>query len=346
MTTIDNLNYRVLSAAVNKIQAAPTFLTDLFFSNRIPREAQTIDIDIIVGNTSLAPFVAPYQGAKVVKKLGRKQSTVKAPIIRNKKQLPASMFSEREAGTTVYINKEGRQAAQEKKIKMEQQDLKDRATRRIEWMCAQALTGSMIVEQEDVSFNIDFGLPDAHKPILEGQALWSDKVNSNPLKNIDEWKKLVNQATGQNVTDIVLGSRAESDFLSHPKVLEAYDKKNINVGQMDLNESNYLGTYRGMKIWSDSEQYQDDAGETKDMINPDACVLVAKSDDFELNFGAVEDLKAGGDVVTEFFSKMWEEHDPSAMWLLVETRPIPIPKRIESIVYAIVTEEPEEDEEA
>lgn len=336
MVNISALNYRVLSEAINKIQPPKTFFRDMFFGNRIPRESQYIDIDVIVGDKKLAPFVAPYEGGTVIKKLGKQLSSIKAPKIRPKKELPAAWFSEREAGTTVYLNPGDREQAQLTKINRELSDLKDKIVRREEWMCAKALTGAITVSQDNVAFSIDFGLPVAHKPVLTSTALWSDKTNSDPLSNLDDYIALVSDDSGYNVTDIVFGRNAAKAFKAHPKVLEAYDKEHIVVGEIKLKGSNYLGNYDGVDLWVNGEKYTDDAGATQYMLDPNALVVVAKNNDFELNYGAVEDLDAGGDVAVEYFSKMWKENDPSAMWILAEARPLPIPKRIESIVYAKV----------
>jgi hypothetical protein len=342
---ISNLTWRTLSAAVDKIQSPSTFLQNLIYGNRIPRETSTIDIDVIIGNKKLAPFVSPVDGAgKVVSRLGRQSSTVKAPAIRLKKKLPASMFNEREAGTTIYINAQEKQKAKLRKIGMEQKDLKDQVVRRTEWMCAQSLKGEINVDQEDIKFNINFALPETHKPVLTLTAKWNDltkredgtdyeDVISNPIGDIEDWILLVNQDTGKNATDLILGKNAAKSFKHHPQVEKHFKNK---VESQTNKGSNYLGNIQGVDIWQYAEQYTDDAGAVQYMIDPDAAVLIARGDDFELNFGVVEDLDAGGDVVLEFFSKMWKENDPSAYWLLVDSHPLPVPKRIESIVYAIV----------
>lgn len=340
---ISNLSFRTLSAAVNKIQSPSTFLQDLIFKNRIPRETNIIDIDVIVGNKKLAPLCSPIDGAgKVVSRLGKQSSTIKAPSVRIKKKLPASMFSEREAGTSVYINKEERENSKLKKLAREQKDLKDQIVRRTEWFCSQALKGAINVTQDDIAFNIDFALPAANKPVLTSTAKWNDLTKkaggtayedtiSSPSSNVDDWLIQINQATGLNATDMILGQNAGKYFKNHPLVAKDLDTKN-NQGK----GSNYVGKYKNLDVWQYSEQYVDDSGVTQNMLDPNACVVIAVCDDYELNFGAVEDLDAGGEVVTEFFSKMWKENDPSAYWLLVDSHPLPVPKRVEATIYAIV----------
>lgn len=346
---ISNLTWRTLSASVNKIKSPSTFITDLIFGNRIPRETNKIDIDVIVGNKKLAPFVSPIDGAgKVVKRLGKKSSTVQAPAIRLKKKLPASMFSEREAGTSVYINAGEREKAKAQKVGREQKDLKDQIVRRTEWMCCNALKGEIKVEQEDIAFEIDFALPETHKPVLTSTAKWNDltkrasgtaaeDVVSNPIGDIEDWITLINQDSGLNATDIILGQAAAKSYKHHPKVQAELNNSGVKFGQIDQQKSsNYIGRIKNVDIWEYSEQYIDDNGQAQNMIDTNAAIVIARCDDYELNFGAVEDLDASGEVVTEFFSKMWKENDPSAWWLLVDSHPLPIPKRVEATVYATV----------
>jgi hypothetical protein len=331
---MDLLHWRSLTEAVNNIVVPGRMLLTMVFTRVRKHTTRTIDIDIIEGNKKLAPFVSPVEGGVVVTKLGRKMSTVTAPRIRLKTPLSASDFNERAAGAAVYVTGTDKDRFKKEKIALEQQNLKDQALRRIHWMCAQALTGKITVTQDNLSFEIDFLFPTTHKPVLDGTNVWTD-AGSNPVKDIRTWKRL-GANKGHNLRLAFSTPAATDALLKNEEARKMLDNRAINVGQLVIDGTDYIGRINGVDIYEFSEEYVDDAGTSHPMLPDRTFTMLDPDARFDMNYAAVEDLEAGGNVVTEFFSKQYEEKDPSAMWLLVESDPLPTVNQPGAVVHATV----------
>ena len=331
---MDLLHWRSLTEAVNNIVTPGRVLIDKVFTRVRKHATRTIDVDIIEGNKKLAPFVSPIEGGVVITKLGRKMSTVQAPRIRIKTTLNPSDFNDRAPGGVVYASVQDKEKYKKEKIALEQQNMKDQSFRRIHWMCAQALTGKITVAQDNVAFEIDFLFPVAHKPVLEGNAVWSDAA-ATILKNIRTWKRL-GASKGHNLRLAFSTPSVTDALLANEEIKKLLDNRRLNVGALELDGTDYIGRLAGVDIYEFSEEYVDENNQSQPMLPDGTFTMLDPDARFDMNYAAVEDLDAGGDVVTEFFSKSWTEKDPSRLWLLIESDPLPTVNQPGAVVHATV----------
>jgi hypothetical protein len=327
-------NWRSLTQALIQIKPAKLDRVMMIFKPGQKHATQTIDFDQIVGAEKLAPFVSPIDGGVVVSKLGKTTRTVKAPRIRMKKQLTPSDFQERPAGGTVYVGAGDYEQGVREKIALEQLDLKERALRRLAWMCWKALTGTISVVQENIAFQIDYGVPADNKKTLTSTARWGESA-ADIVANIQSWIDLGNRS-GYTMDQGFMGTKAADLFIKNSDVRAEIDNRKIEGGMLVLDGSDYIGRFRGVNFYRVSDTYVDDTGTVQKMVNDYDVIITSQSAPFTLEYGAVQDIKAGGNVATDWFSKMYEEEDPSALWLLVETNPLPVIKKTDALVYAVV----------
>ena len=160
-------SWRVMTPAINQIAAPPMLLQDLIFRQQNTRASEYIDVDVVIGGKYIAPFVTQIDSAEQVAKMGRETRSVQAPRIRLKKPFTASeLLATRAAGSSIYVDGSASLTAyRQQKLAQELQDLKNRIITTKEWMCSQALTGTLTVSQENLSFTVDYNLPNAHKPV-------------------------------------------------------------------------------------------------------------------------------------------------------------------------------------
>lgn len=186
------IDWRVLTRAVEKVKTPPRLLQDLIFRVRNPNEADTIDVDITVGGRKLAPFVTDVEGGKIVSGSTRSQRSVKTPRIRLKEPLTAKKLrSERGVGQPFYAaGPKSVEEAEQAKIMKSMQELKNKILTTLEWMCAQALTGKIIVEQDNVAFEVNYQMPQEHKITLAGEAKWTGK-EADPLNDMQAWNDMI-----------------------------------------------------------------------------------------------------------------------------------------------------------
>lgn len=338
LSTVPNYDFRALSTSINAINPPPSLILDVIFKTKNQNFGTSLDIDVLGdAGKKLAPFVAPMQAGKVIQALSRSTKNIKFPRIRIKKQLPAKdLMLTRDLGQSVYLG-EGKSPldAVNSKLAREQQHLKNLIVRRMEWMAAQALKGSVSYESDDVEFTIDFGVPDSHKVTLSSTSVWGG-TSADILGNIRTWKNKILQATNLTADKALIGTSALDLLLEDEQIRKLLDNRNLNAGALSLDSSAYVGRLCGVDIYECAEQYIDDDGNAHDMIDDNAFVLLASAGGFVQEFGLIEDLEA--QVAMEFFSKLWYEKDPSSAWLLAESNPLPVVYQPEAIVYATVCE--------
>jgi hypothetical protein len=333
------LHWRALTTAINQIKVAPRLLQKLIFKDRNTHPSEYVDVDITVGNQKLLPFVSPIEGGVVVEQLGREQRAVRTPRLRAKKPLPAqALLTQRGPGAKIYATGSGDiNAWKEKKVGMENKDLKTRVERTIEWMCAQALcTGALTVSQDNIAFQVDYLLPSAHKITLTGDNRWGQSAADIPA-NIETWANLILSAYGAGPDLLLLGTGAAEKFLADDKVQAEYDRRHIIVGDLRPDfKTEYLGPYKGLDVYKYPFEYETSAGAKTKIVGSNKAVLVNSQARFSIEFGLILDLDAGVNVMDEYFAKSWMQKDPSVLWLLAESRPLPVPWEPEAYVAATV----------
>jgi len=344
MPTLETFGWVSLTEAVNKIQAPKSFILDTIFR---PKKKQhltdKVQLAIKVGNKKLAPFVKRTSPASVVDKLGASADFVQLPRIRLKKPLEAKeLLFQQDGSFPVYVSGQNLSSFREQKIAEELQDLKDRITRRMEWLAAKALSGSVSVAQDDLTLSYNYLMPNDNKPALTGTALWSDATNCDPIANIRSWQVVSQNGSGKIPTIGVARTEVINALLASTKAKDYLNNRRMVVGEVNTNKVanelgvKFIGNIEGVDIYEYNETYTDDSRSTQPMIPADRFILVSPNAENRLHFGAIEDLEAGQNIAMEFFSKDWIEKDPSVYWLLTESSPLPVPHEPESIIYAKV----------
>lgn len=345
--TINPFGFHALTEAVNQMQPVPSFIRNLLFKRVETHATTSVLVDVIVGGQKIAPFVKRGNPAKIVGNLGQKTNLVEPPKLRMKKLLtPSDLFYNRGAGAPIFVpggaaGNDPIQQAKIKKMGMEQKDLRDIGDRTIEYLCAKGLAGGYSITQDDGIFSIDFSMPEANKPVLLTTAKWDAPTTCKPTKNMREWKVIAQKASGKIPTAAVMNSSTFELYLAADDVVKYLDKLKINIGSINTEQS-VLDSGAEKKALIDGLTYYvydgvyTDANGAQQLLIPDGYVaLVSPSADHRLQFAAIEDLEAGT-VVGQYFSKDWVEKDPSGLWLLVETNPLPTFNEPAANIYAKV----------
>lgn len=334
---IQSFDWRSMTPAIKQVPKAPRMLQDLIFKKRNPVAAEHIDIDIIVGGRKILPFVSNSAGGTVIDKLTGEMRSVKAPRLRPKKPFGAvELLTQRGPGKAFYVTGGGVNAERNRKIGEELMDLRNRVDMTVEYMCAQALSGSFSVSQDDYQFAIDYNMPATHLPTL-GSGLGWNEAGGDVMADIDEWAQLISDATGYGPDIAICGKNVVAALRGNSDVQALLDNRRNEAGGMfwDTN-SNYLGNLNGIKLYRYGNSYTDAADASQTFISDDAFILVSTQARFTIEFGMISDLDAGASIVGEYFAKSWLEKDPSVLWMLAESRPLPVLWQPEAIVNADV----------
>lgn len=340
LLNFDEFKWRAMTSAINQIKPAARMFQDLIFRTRNTNPSEHIDVDVEIGGRKIAPFVSPIQGGIVVEKQGREMRSVRAPRIRLKKPFSAhELLTTRATGSGFYASGGGDlRRYRQQKIAKELKDLKNnRIDNTVEWMCAQALTGTLAYSGPSVAFQVDYQIPTAHVVTLSGTDLWSDTSNSDPIANMDTWADLIINALGYGPDLMICGTNAAKYLRKNTEVRDILDNRRMQGGNIIWRaSSNYLGNLNGIECYRYGTKYDDLNNVEQNFLHPSYVMLVATQARFSIEFALILDLKAGARVEAEYFSKSWEEEDPSNLWILGESRPLPVPWQPEAIIYAKV----------
>ena len=231
----------------------------------------------------------------------------------------------------------------------------DGITRREEWMAASALTtGKINVVGDGVNDLIDFQMAATHLVDLNGNDLWSDTVNSDPVANLQAWCLLTLKDAGFSCNTIVMDPDAWKLFINHPKVkgnTELLSRFKIQTGQIDPQQMDegiaFCGTINDGIVFADiyvyAEWYIDDQdNDTEKPILPSGTVICGnpRAQNSKL-YGAIQDMKAlqelGGTLIAApFYPKTWITDDPSVQWLMLQSASLPALNQPDAFVSALV----------
>lgn len=346
--TINLFQSRVMLAMLEQMLPVRTFFLDRFFDGTNPMVSNTehIDIDVIKGNRRMAPFVNPKLEGKVVERDGYKTFSYKPAYIKPKMITTAEDILKRQPGEIVYGATQTPADRAAEQLSRDMAELDRMITRRIEWMCAKALTtGKIPVQGDGIDDEVDFLMSSDNIITLSGTALWSDFTNADPLQNLRTWKRQMSKASGLVATDVVMGADAMDNFLKCDNVLGAnnlFDMRNVNIGRIeprimaDMGVT-YYGTITeiGLDLWTYEEYFYNEVTRTTDDMMPkDKVLLLASGARREMHYGAIKDLSAIAPVPR--FPKTWTKEDPSARFLMVQSAPLPAPHQVDGQLVATV----------
>lgn len=343
----DVLSWASMTAVVNELKSPHRFLRDLLFSDQDPRPTETLEIGILIGDRVVAPFVRRGAEAIEVTPFQEKIYNVTAPNIRIKRHLEAGeLLFNRRVGHVIHAEENDVLDAAQEHVARNSLRLAQVVDEAEEYLCAQAIRGaiSYSVDGEEI-FSITFPRSASHAVTLTN--FW-DGMAADVELDFRTALNLVAQDTGLSVTDVILGSEATNSFIKDAKVQALLDNRRIDAGQMMLNRgveqsgAIFLGTFRGVQVWSYTRATQvPSAAGMKSLASFDLVrakyaefVVAAPAAENVLYYGAIPDLKAlqGRLFRGRRFSKSWEQEDPSVMWQLLHSRPLPVMRRPDSTV--------------
>jgi len=334
------VSWQTMTAVVNEMKSPNSFLKDLLWSAEQTVPTESIEINTITKLRYTAPFVRVNGEAKMVTGYGESKSIVEAPNIRIKKpEQPSNLLYRRTPGSLIYVqNGQTQLSAAQEIIARNLKVMNDYVSNTEEWMCAQALVGTIAysVAGNDV-FTITFPKPAGNTITLS--TFWddSDATLPNLEDNFRTAKKVMADEVGIAPTDAIMGASAASNFL---RCLKA-SKLNLTTGlfvagQITLEQqfsdkgALFMGRFAGLNVWEYSRTVNFE-GNSTDMIRSKYVEFVSTSQESQriMYYASIADFNAvqSGQFETKRFAKSWIEEDPSVYIQLVASRPLPVPRR-------------------
>lgn len=322
------------------LKVVPTlFVPSQFWTNRCFPTVHTstdeyINFDELSRGRRMAPFVSPMAQGKVMKQEGFSTKRFKPAYIKPKFPVTPNHVIKRVAGEalTGSLSPAQREGAI---IADLMRDGRYMIERRWEWMSARAaIDGKVTVSGEDYpTVEVDFGRDATHTITLTSTALWTDKVNSTPNKNIEAWQLKIQRKSGKVVNDVIMGVDAWAAYIAHPETQNLLETRRGSLSAAETGpavlkdgEPILRGTFGNFRVWTYQDIYEDDTGAVQEMMDQTFVVMADSGIEGVRAFGAIMDRKAGY-AAMPIFPKMFEQDDPSVLYLLMQSAPLMIPTR-------------------
>lgn len=345
-SSADVLSWSTLTPAINEMKSPNDFVKNTIFRVDRPVDTRNIELSFLRRGRKIAPFVK-RNGAAIMTG-GRDESfaIVSPPHIRIKRPMtPSELLTKRRPGSVIFPGADGIGAAMREYMANEMEMMLDDVTNSEEYLACLALRGAIsYTSVDEAAFSVTFPRSASHDITLAGVNLWTDPA-SKPSKNVLQASQLISDDVSLAATDVILGSEAADAFLANAEVEKklTFQPAYYRQGVLDLTNpiassgALLLGEFvHGIRVWRYTRQVEVD-GVATDLIRPKYAEFVANvpAAQFVTYYGAIEDMKAigaGRVLQSKRFSKSWEEEDPSARMLLVESNPLPCMRRPDATV--------------
>lgn len=330
---------RDLLTVVENFPSVPSFWLDTFFGSSHFSNNEYIDFDLIDKGKRLAPFVVPnVQGQPM---LQRRESirSFKPAYLKPKDAVDPQRVLRRRPGEA--LGGDMTPAEREDAIIADiLADHDEMIRRRWEWMACEAVVkGEVTVEGENYPTRIvQFGRAAANNVVLSGGAQWGES-GGDPLANIKAWATQIMRA-GRRAERLIMGLDASAAFFADAKIADMLETRRGSTARMErYNVSGSPTVYHGdlpggIEVWTYNDVFEDNDGVEQPFLDPADVVLAGEVQGVRA-FGAIMDRKADWAPLA-MFPKMWEQDDPSGLFLMTQSAPLMVPLRPNASLRATV----------
>jgi len=325
---MDNLfKLRTLTTAVNMMYDPSMVIYNKYFASKARGEiTDRLAFDVITGSQKILENMSIYAAAKVTDKTSRKTITLEAPRLATKRHIAAAELN--------AMRGYGMQAGAEmlaSRISREQMDMMSEHWRTLEFWAAHAIKGK-IYDSDLKTLLVDYLVASDHEVTLTGTDLFTDS-SSDPVAKIREHKRKIEQDSGGPITgwSMICGYEVYDALLKNDRILKLL--KYTGDKGIRIAEEADVSRLVGCNIMEYTGSYLDASGTRQYYIDSDEYVLIGESPDLtDLPYAPIIDFDAPGGVGNSgagqiWFSKSWDEKDPSGRWIKVEGRPLPVLQR-------------------
>jgi hypothetical protein len=351
----DMFQTRTMLAAVEQMHRPPKFLDGVIFKRTMPVTTKKVEIDVVKGGKTMAPFVHATLEGKVIQRDSWNNKEYELPYINMKRPTKAGDLLVRNPGQIVYAT--GAQTPQQRAEQLLGKDISElmgMVDWRIEYMCATALdTGIVTASGDGIEMTFDFGIPSAHKLAvanLSTGVAWSDQTDGDPMTDLEAMCNLAYTDSGMSPDFVIMSVEAAAAFRNHAKIsgqTGLMSQTRVNMGQLDPkrlpNGVVYQGflTGLGVDVYTYNASVKNPATGSPVRLMPANKVWVGSSQARnEIHFAVIEDLEAfeggPGAAAVEYFPKTWVTKDPSIRWLQLQSAPLAALHQPDAFVSAAV----------
>lgn len=326
---------RTMLGMIKKAEFAPTtFLRDRYFSNAVNFDTAKVDIDIVDANgRTLAPFVNPKVGGKVVPRSGYQTNTYEAPELSPYMVTTAEDLLKRLPGEELYSEYSPEQRAS-LQLGKDLRDLDEIITAREEAMCAEALfTGQVTIKGEGYDKAISYwDAETSTQPKTTLSTLWS-ATNADVLTDLRTIRREIVKKSGISPTEIVCGADVIDALLTNAKVAEQLNTRRVDLGLIKIddlpNGVTYYGYFGGLDIYGYESWYKNDEGDDVPYVPADTFLMGSPNVKTVMAYGCCAIVDEINDKISMYAEKRvptsWSQRmNPTGRIVQIKSRPLPV----------------------
>ena len=335
-----------LAMVLEETKGLDPYVGNKVFSDKYTHDKGAISFEIIKDEEEISQFSSKNKREpKVVNQGNTKTLTYEAPRI-----YESVIFTAQDIEQFQVLDGQSESAIKlaNDAVQREIRKLKTRFERRLEQMCTSILVnGKLTVNQDDLDFEINFGLAPEQFVTLTTTAKWGASA-ADIMGNITTWRRNIAKKLGMSGDLLLVGSAAADAIRADEKIKKQLDTSYNDAGFLKLQEDfgaagTPVGKLAGAYIFEYSQQYSTTSGGNKtvvDMIPANQAILLStKANAFAKHFGGIARAngKGGFDVEkTEMKFEVFE--DPRGQYIewVIESKPLPVIQRPSALISAVV----------
>lgn len=334
----------VLAMVMDETKGLDPYVSNKVFSDEYTHEKSVIAFEIIKDEDEISQFVAKGKSEpNIINKGNRKTLTYEAPRI-----YEAVRFTSEELEQFQVLDGQSESAIKlaNDAVQREVRKLKTRFERRLEQMCMEILvTGKLTVNQDDLDFEINYGLTSDQFVTLTSTAKWGASA-ADIMGNITAWRRNMSKKLGISGDLLLVGSSAADAIRADEKIKKQLDTSYNDAGFLKLQEEfgaagTPVGKLAGAYIFEYSQQYTKNKTAVDMMPANQAVLLSTKANAFARHYGGIGRIKDGG--ANGFYAEKTKAKievytDPKGHYIdwSLDSKPLPVVQRPNAIVSAVV----------
>jgi hypothetical protein len=322
-----------------------TYFRQLAFPQVLVFDDEYVDFEKIREGRKLAPLVLPTAQGRPVYSQAATAVRIKPAYVKPKDPISPSRLMKRMPGEgLVDINS----MTPAQRFTLLLADIlrvhRETIDRREEWMAAQALIyGKVTLADPDYPTRVvDFQRAADHTVTLTGAQRWG-QAGIEPMDDIQAWVDRVRRAPfGGPTNRLTVGANVLKVLLASTKVKEQLDLQtrgtnaDLNTGLRSGEYVEYIGKLGpNLELWVNTDYYEQPDGTAVPFMDPDGVLLTGPNVQGVRCFGAILDDEAGYRALAAF-PKQWRQPDPSAVFVMTQSAPLPVPVNPNNSLYAKV----------
>lgn len=314
------LDSRTMVAAVEQLKEPETFFLDTFAREMQIHQTKLIEIDLYDEDRLIAPFTLRRAEGQNVELKGFKKFIFEPPYSKPRITITPSDLDQVQPGELAQLTGGGTEMAARfvTLVNKAFRKLSGMMDRTEELMLIQAffdrLTKVWDEEKKELLGEISYSSDNTSTLDTAVSVKW-DNSASDPIRDIQAKRSLINKYTGLNADTIIMGSDAADEFEDNVSVQRRLDNRRMEigdwVGERSAKGGQYLGNIKGIDYWRVDQFFRDPLTGAEGAMVPAKKVLLGSTDARVIRHRArIESFQALGAIAQ--YPKAWSQDDPES----------------------------------